>query len=81
MGLQIHPVKSKVMQTVTKPDERRKVGEQELEEVDLFCYLGSTIDQEDGTAADVKAQIGKVTCNIYITQKVGKTEDISLHIN
>ena len=57
------------MQTVTKPDERIKVGEQELEEVDLFCYLGSTIDQEVGTAADVKAQIGKVTCNIYITQK------------
>ena len=36
-----------------------KLGDNNLEEVETFTYLGSIINQQGGTDADVKTRIGK----------------------
>jgi hypothetical protein len=36
-----------------------KLEEQVLEEVEAFTYLGSVVDKQGGTDADVRARIGK----------------------
>jgi hypothetical protein len=36
-----------------------KLEEQVLEEVQAFTYLGSVVDKQGGTDADVRARIGK----------------------
>ena len=79
IGLQIHPAKSKVLRICTQPKVRIKVEEQELEEVESFCYLGSIIDKQGGTAAEVKARIGKAQATFTSLNKFWKTKDISLH--
>jgi len=78
VGLKIHPGKSKILKT--SPDQKInvKIEEQVLEEVDSFCYLGSIIDRNGGTEADVKSRIGKAHAAFLALGKVWKTRDISL---
>ena len=59
VGLRIHKDKTKVMRANTTSVEPIILGGQALEEVDSFTYLGSIIDNQGGTDADVKARIGK----------------------
>ncbi|GFS16209.1 acid-sensing ion channel 4 [Elysia marginata] len=59
IGLRIHPAKSKVLRVGTQTSEAVMIGDQPLEDVDAFCYLGSNIDQEGGTSKENKARIGK----------------------
>lgn len=48
VGLKIHPEKFKILKTRPNQQEHVKIGEQVLEEVDSFCYLGSIIDRNRG---------------------------------
>ena len=58
-GLKIHEGKTKIFKINTACDDPVKIGENELEEVKAFTYLGSIIDKQGGTDADVRARIGK----------------------
>ena len=78
VGLKIHPGKSKILKTSPDQKENVKIEEQVLEEVDSFCYLGSIIDRNGGTEADVKSRIGKAHAAFLALGKVWKTRDISL---
>ena len=77
VGLKIHPGKSKIMKSRPVDQEQVKIGEQILEEVESFCYLGSIIDRNGGTEADVKSRIGKAQAAFTALGKIWRTRDIS----
>ena len=57
VGLQIHAGKSKVLRMATCNREEITLYGKPIEEVDSFCYLGSILDKEGGTEADIKSRI------------------------
>ena len=59
VGLNIHRGKTKIARMNTGNDEPVKLAESSLGEVTSFTYLGSIMDTEGGTDADVKARTGK----------------------
>jgi hypothetical protein len=59
VGLHIHPDKTKILKINTSSTEAVKLGDNKLEEFKSFTYLGSVINQQGGTGADVKTRIGK----------------------
>ena len=78
VGLRIHPGKSKVLKIDTTQKERVTIGGNSLEEVESFCYLGSIIDTEGGTEAEIKSRIGKAQAAFTSLNKIWRTRDISL---
>ncbi|GFS06236.1 hypothetical protein ElyMa_001218900 [Elysia marginata] len=78
IGLRIHPAKSKVLRVGTQTSEAVMIGDQPLEDVNAFCYLGSNIDQEGGTSKEIKARIGKAQAAFTTLGRFWKTRDISL---
>ncbi|GFR67787.1 hypothetical protein ElyMa_000259000 [Elysia marginata] len=78
IGLRIHPANSKVLRVGTQTSEAVMIGDQPLEDVDAFCYLGSNIDQEGGTSKEIKARIGKAQAALTTLGRFWKTRDISL---
>ncbi|VDP01775.1 unnamed protein product [Schistosoma margrebowiei] len=59
VGLNIHKGKSKVRRYNTACTNLITIDGEDLEDVKTFTYLGSIIDEEGGSDADVKARIGK----------------------
>lgn len=78
IGLTIHPAKSKVLRVVSNSKEQVKLNGQPLHEVDSFCYLGSMIDRNGGTEADIKSRIGKAHAAFTSLNKIWKSRDISV---
>jgi hypothetical protein len=54
-----HRGKTKVLKVNADNTHPIKLEEQVLEEVQAFTYLGSVVDKQGGTDADVRARIGK----------------------
>ncbi|VDP59289.1 unnamed protein product [Schistosoma curassoni] len=59
VGLNIHQGKTKVPKYNTENTNPMTLDEQTLEDVESFTYLGSIIDEQGGSNADVNARIGK----------------------
>ncbi|VDP55636.1 unnamed protein product [Schistosoma margrebowiei] len=59
IGLSIHKGKSKVLRYNTACINSTTIDGEDLEDVKTFTYLGSIIDEQGGSDADVKARIGK----------------------
>ena len=59
IGLNIHRGKSKVLKVNTTNTTPIMLEEEALEEVESFIYLGSIVDKQGGTDADVKIRVGK----------------------
>ena len=59
IGLHINREKTKVLKINTMITEPVQLDDDLLEEVDSFTYLGSVVDIQGGTEADVKARSGK----------------------
>ena len=59
VGLHIHPNKTKILKINASSREAVKLVDNNLEEVETFTYLGSVINQQGGTDADVKTRIGE----------------------
>ena len=64
LGLHINRGKTKVLKINTMITEPVRLVDDLLEEVNLFIYLGSVVDIQGGTEADVKARIGKAKSSI-----------------
>ena len=77
VGLEIHPHKTKVMRTNTSNTEPVTLGADKLPDVGAFTYLGSVIDQQGGTDADVKARIGKARVAFCSLKNIWKSNQIS----
>jgi hypothetical protein len=54
----IHRGKSKVLKVNAASTTPIKLEGEALEEVESFTYLGSIVDKQGGTNADVKTRIG-----------------------
>ncbi|VDP35281.1 unnamed protein product [Schistosoma margrebowiei] len=59
VGLNIHKGKTKVLKFKTENSNPITLNAETLEDVESFTYLGSIIDKQGGSDADVKARIGK----------------------
>ncbi|VDO87040.1 unnamed protein product [Schistosoma margrebowiei] len=59
IGLNIHKGKSKILRYNTASTNPITIDGVYLEDVKTFTYLGSIIDEQGGSDADVKARIGK----------------------
>ena len=59
LGLKVHPDKSQILKINCSSKEDIEVSGTCLQNVDTFTYLGSIIDKQGGTEADVKSRIGK----------------------
>jgi hypothetical protein len=77
IGLRIHPGKSKVLKVKTTATEPILVENRPLDVVDNFTYLGSVVDDKGGTAADIKARIGKARTAFTNLNNIWKDRAIS----
>ncbi|VDO70965.1 unnamed protein product [Schistosoma margrebowiei] len=59
IGLSIHKGKTKVLKFKAQNSNPITLDGETLEDVESFTYLGSIIDEQGGSDADVKARIGK----------------------
>ncbi|VDO63838.1 unnamed protein product [Schistosoma margrebowiei] len=57
-GLNIHKGKSKILRYNTACTDPVTIDGEDLEDINIFKYLISINDQNDGSDADVKARIG-----------------------
>ena len=78
IGLNIHKDKTKILKTNSTSTERVTLNGKPLEEVQSFTYLGSVIDQQGGTVADVKARIGKARAAFIQLKKIWASRELSL---
>jgi hypothetical protein len=84
LGLTINKGKSKVFRTNASNNTPITVQGEALEEVDSFTYLGSILDNQGGTDADVRTRIGKARAafhqlkNIWGSSEIGITTKIRL---
>ncbi|VDP82950.1 unnamed protein product [Schistosoma mattheei] len=59
VGLNIHKGKSKILRYITTCTNQITLDGEALEDVKIFTYLGSIIDEQGGSDADMEARIGK----------------------
>ncbi|PFX25697.1 ATP-dependent helicase SGS1 [Stylophora pistillata] len=59
VGLKIHEGKTKILKINTASEDPVTLRGSKLEEVEAFTYLGSIINRQGGTDADVRARIAK----------------------
>ncbi|KAK7090431.1 hypothetical protein V1264_010229 [Littorina saxatilis] len=78
VGLNIHKDKTKILKINTTSKEPTTLSGSPLEEVQSFTYLGSIIDQQGGTDADVKARIGKARAAFIQLKNIWNSRQLSL---
>ncbi|VDO60886.1 unnamed protein product [Schistosoma margrebowiei] len=66
VGLNIHTKKTKILKYNTKNSNPITLDGKTLEDVESSTYLGSIIDEQGGSDADVKARIGKARAAFHI---------------
>ena len=57
VGLKMNVPKTKLMKVMTKQDGTVNIGQESIEEVEEFQYLGSIISKTGCTCEDIKARI------------------------
>jgi hypothetical protein len=77
LGLRPNESKTKVMKINAKRKQHIKIKDTNLEEVEEFTYLGSIVNIERGTDADVKNRINKARVIFNILGKVWSAKNIS----
>ena len=70
--------KTKVLRISTATTEPVRLDDDLLEEVNSFTYLGSVVDIQGGTKADVKARIGKARAVFLQLKNVWSSKDLTL---
>jgi hypothetical protein len=77
LGLRPNKSKTKVMKINAKREQPIKIKDTNLEEVEEFTYLGSIVNIEGGTDADVKNTIHKARVIFNILKKVWSAKNIT----
>jgi hypothetical protein len=77
LGLRPNESKTKAMKINAKRKQPIKIKDTNLEEVEEFTYLGSIVNIEGGTDADVKNRINKARVIFNILGKVWSAMNIS----
>ncbi|VDO86083.1 unnamed protein product [Schistosoma margrebowiei] len=77
VGLNIHKGKSKVLRYNTVCTDQITNDREDLEDVKTFTYLGSIIDEQGGSDADVKARIGKTRSAYLQLRNIWNSKQLS----
>ncbi|VDO61203.1 unnamed protein product [Schistosoma margrebowiei] len=77
VGLNIHKGKSKVLRYNTACTDPITIDGEDLEDVKTFTYLGSIIDEQGGSDADVKVRIGKARAAYLQQTNVWNSKQLS----
>ncbi|VDO82625.1 unnamed protein product [Schistosoma mattheei] len=80
VGLSIHKGKTKVLKYNTENSNPITLNGETLEDVESFTYLGSIIDEQGGSDADVKAEIGKAMVTFLQLKNIWNSKQISANI-
>ncbi|VDO63357.1 unnamed protein product [Schistosoma margrebowiei] len=77
VGLNIHKRKSRILRYNTAYTNPITIDGDDLEDVKTFTYLGSIIDEQGGSDADVKAQIGKARSAYLQLRNIWNSKQLS----
>ncbi|VDO68021.1 unnamed protein product [Schistosoma margrebowiei] len=80
VGLSIHKGKAKVLKFKTKYSNPITLDGETLEDVNSFTYLGSIIDEQGGSDADVKVRIGKARTAFLQLKNIWNSKQLSTNI-
>ena len=78
IGLRINVKKTKPLRLGISEDEQVTLGNEKIDQVRSFCYLGSIISKDGGSGEDVKSRIAKAQGVFSQLKKVWKNRKISL---
>ncbi|VDO93299.1 unnamed protein product [Schistosoma margrebowiei] len=80
VGLNIHKGKTKVLKSKAENSSPITLDGETLEDVESFTYLGSIIDEQGGSHADVKARIGKARAAFSQLKNIWNSKQLSTNI-
>ncbi|CAH8613346.1 unnamed protein product [Schistosoma curassoni] len=80
VGLSIHKGKTKVLKFKAENSNPITLDGETLEDVESFTYLGSIIDEQGGSDADVKARIGKARASFLHLKNIWNSKQLSTNI-
>ncbi|VDP24736.1 unnamed protein product [Schistosoma margrebowiei] len=80
VGLNIHKGKTKILKYNTENSSSITLHGETLEDVESFTYLGSIIDEQGGSDADVKARIGKARVAFLQLKNLWNSKQLSTNI-
>ena len=78
IGLKINVKKTKSLRIGTSEDEKVTLGNEKIDQVGSFTYLGSIISKDGGSSEDLKSRIDKAQGVFSQLKKVRKNRKISL---
>ena len=78
IGFHINRGKTKVFKINTTITEPVRLDDDLLEEVNSFTYLGSVLDTQGGTDADIRARIGKARAVFLQLKNTWSSKDLKL---
>ncbi|CAH8633484.1 unnamed protein product [Schistosoma curassoni] len=80
VGLSVHKGKTKVLKFKAENSNPITLDGETLEDVESFTYLGSIIDEQGGSDADVKARIGKARVAFLQLKNIWNSKQLSTNI-
>ncbi|VDP48313.1 unnamed protein product [Schistosoma curassoni] len=80
VGLSIHKGKTKVLKFKAENTDPITLYDETLEDLESFTYVGSIIDEQGGSDADVKARIGKVRDAFLQLKNIWNLKQLSTNI-
>ncbi|VDP01682.1 unnamed protein product [Schistosoma margrebowiei] len=80
VGLIIHKGKTKVLKFKAENNNPITLDGETLEDIESFTYLGSIIDEQGGSDADVKARIGKARTAFLQLKNTWNSKQLSTNI-
>ncbi|VDO64609.1 unnamed protein product [Schistosoma margrebowiei] len=80
VGLSIHKGKTKVLKLTAENNNPITLDGETLENVESFIYLGSIIDEQGGSDADVKARMGKARTAFLQLKNIWNSKQLSTNI-
>ncbi|VDO49348.1 unnamed protein product [Schistosoma margrebowiei] len=80
VGLSIHNGKTKILKFKAENSNPVTLDGETLEDVESFTYLGSIIDEQGGSDADVKARIGKARFAFLQLKNIWSSKQLSTNI-
>ncbi|VDP55241.1 unnamed protein product [Schistosoma curassoni] len=78
--LNIQKGKSKILRYNTTCNNPITIDGEDLEDVKTFTYLGSIIDEDGGSDADVKARIGKARAAYLQLRNICNSKQLSTNL-
>ncbi|VDP38231.1 unnamed protein product [Schistosoma margrebowiei] len=80
VGLNVHKGKTKVLKFKTENSNPITLDGETLDDVESFTYLGSIVDEQRGSDADVKGRIGKDRVIFLQLNNIWNSKQLSTHI-